>query len=109
MLLRGTTYRLRHGLGTAGQARHEFITLEHMLLGLLHDPVSSEILIACGAKLGALKSNWKTCSMVEVIPEGEPYEPTQTLGFRVACFNGLHRPRSELGQGAREWRQCPCR
>lgn len=70
-------------LERAGQARHEFITLEHMLLGLLHDPVSSEILIACGAKLEDLEAQLEEVLQgFEVIPEEEPYEPTQTLGFR---------------------------
>ena len=53
------TEELRIALGMAleraAQDRHEFITLEHMLLGLLHDPSSSEILEACGANLAKLE------------------------------------------------------
>ena len=43
-------------LERARQERHEFITLEHLLLGLLHDPEASEILAACGANLKKLEA-----------------------------------------------------
>ncbi len=43
-------------LERARESRHEFITLEHMLLGLLHDPEASEILEACGADLEKLEA-----------------------------------------------------
>ena len=85
---------LRVALGLALERahalRHEFITLEHMLLGLLHDPRSAEILEACGADLQALET-----ALEEVIGDFESvdvdadYEPTQTLGFRRTLQRAL--------------------
>lgn len=70
-------------LERARQSRHEFITLEHLLLGLLHDPEASEILEACGADLKALEARVvEALNAFESVPPNMDYEPTQTLGFR---------------------------
>lgn len=39
----------------ARQKRHEFITVEHLLLALLDNPSAAEALRACGAKVEALR------------------------------------------------------
>ena len=36
----------------ARQKRHEFITVEHLLLALLDNPTAAEVLRACGAEHG---------------------------------------------------------
>jgi ATP-dependent Clp protease ATP-binding subunit ClpA len=70
-------------LERARQDRHEFITLEHMLLGLLHDPEASEILTACGADLEKLEEGVDgVLADFDRVPDDMAYEPTQTLGFR---------------------------
>jgi ATP-dependent Clp protease ATP-binding subunit ClpA len=37
----------------ARQARHEFITVEHLLLALLDNPTAAEVLRACAANIEA--------------------------------------------------------
>ena len=39
----------------ARQKRHEFITVEHLLLALLDNPSAAEVLQACGADLDELR------------------------------------------------------
>jgi len=78
---------LRIALGVAleraYQRRHEFLTLEHLLLALLHDPRASEILEACGADLLQLEKELDAeLEEFETLPGDKPYEPAQTLGFR---------------------------
>jgi ATP-dependent Clp protease ATP-binding subunit ClpA len=78
---------LRVALGMAMEdakkRRHEFLTLEHLLYGLLHEPRASEVLEACGADLKALeKEVVEFLDGVEGIDVEGDYEPIQTLGFR---------------------------
>jgi len=69
----------------AKESRHEFMTVEHLLLALLDNPSSIEVLNACGADLIELKKN-----LLEFINETTPMIPldeiereTQpTLGFQ---------------------------
>jgi ATP-dependent Clp protease ATP-binding subunit ClpA len=75
---------------TAQERKHEFLTLEHLLYGLLHDPRASEVLEACGANLAELEKQvvayLEGVESIEV--EGE-YEPIQTLGFRRVLQRAL--------------------
>ncbi len=69
----------------AKESRHEFMTVEHLLLALLDNPSSIEVLNACGADLKALRK-----SLLDFINETTPMIPldetereTQpTLGFQ---------------------------
>ncbi len=95
---------LRIALGMADEdarrRHHEFLLLEHLLYGLLHDPRASEILEACGADLKALeKEVLEYLDGVEGIDiEGE-YEPIQTLGFRRVIQRAmLHVQSQNKGQ-----------
>ncbi len=47
---------LNHAFSQARDKRHEFITVEHLLLGLLFDKEVSKVLSACGANLERLKA-----------------------------------------------------
>ena len=81
-------------LETARNRRHEFLTLEHLLYGLLHDPRASEILEACGADLKQLEKDvLEYLEGIDPIEITGDYDPVQTLGFgRVVNRNGLRRP-----------------
>src|SRR5688572_16422916 len=69
-------------LEDARQRRHEFLTLEHLLYGLLHDPRASEILEACGADLKALEKDvLEYLEGIDPIEITGDYDPVQTLGF----------------------------
>ena len=41
----------------ARQKRHEFITVEHLLLALLDNPTAAEVLRSCGANMDELRKN----------------------------------------------------
>jgi ATP-dependent Clp protease ATP-binding subunit ClpA len=45
---------LHFALEHAQRERHEFVTLEHLLYGMLHEPVAADALLAAGANLKAL-------------------------------------------------------
>lgn len=68
----------------ARQQRHEFITVEHLLLALLDNPSAAEILRACAVDLDALRK-----SLVHHISESTPIvagaddvDTQPTLGFQ---------------------------
>ncbi len=68
----------------ARQKRHEFITVEHLLLALLDNPTAAEVLRACGAKLEELRKQL-TQHITEQTPKiaSEREVDTQpTLGFQ---------------------------
>ncbi len=68
----------------ARQKRHEFITVEHLLLAMLDNPSAAEVLRACGANLDDLRTKL-TGFIDEHAPrsEGEGEVDTQpTLGFQ---------------------------
>ena len=41
----------------AKESRHEFMTVEHLLLALLDNPSAIEVLSACGANMSDLRTN----------------------------------------------------
>ncbi len=68
----------------ARQKRHEFITVEHLLLALLDNPTAAEVLRACGANLDDLRKHL-TQHVAEQTPRiaAEREVDTQpTLGFQ---------------------------
>jgi len=64
--------------------RHEFMTVEHLLLALLDNNDAIRVLKACGADLGALRGDLTefVAATTPLIPEDEEERETQpTLGF----------------------------
>ncbi len=47
----------------ARQKRHEFITVEHLLLALIDNPSAAEALRSCGAKTDALRNKPMRCGV----------------------------------------------
>lgn len=69
----------------AKESRHEFMTVEHLLLALLDNPSAIEALAACGADLAKLRKNLLDfiSETTPMIPLGEDERETQpTLGFQ---------------------------
>ncbi|MBL0709684.1 MAG: ATP-dependent Clp protease ATP-binding subunit ClpA [Colwellia sp.] len=69
----------------AKESRHEFMTVEHLLLALLDNPSAIETLGACGADLITLRKSLLDFiqETTPVIPAGEDERETQpTLGFQ---------------------------
>ncbi|MCP4988138.1 MAG: ATP-dependent Clp protease ATP-binding subunit ClpA [Colwellia sp.] len=69
----------------AKESRHEFMTVEHLLLALLDNPSAIEVLGACGADLAKLRKSLLDfiSETTPIIPVGEDERETQpTLGFQ---------------------------
>ena len=64
--------------------QHAYLTLEHLLYALLHDPDGERILAACGADLPALRKALATYldESIERNKRGGEREPEQTMAFR---------------------------
>jgi len=73
--------------------RHAYLTLEHLLYALAHDPDGERILGACGADLSRLRNdlNEYLQESVEEVKKGNEREPQQTAAFqRVLQTAVLH-------------------
>ena len=57
MLSRNLEQTLHRALSLAGERRHEYATLEHLLLGLADDSDAATVLRACGVDLDKLRSD----------------------------------------------------
>lgn len=85
MLDKELEYTLNSAFKEARNKRHEFVTVEHLLLALLENSSAMEVLKACGANMSRLRSN-----LLEFIDRTTPVIPlnvhdrdTQpTLGFQ---------------------------
>ncbi|WP_028772365.1 ATP-dependent Clp protease ATP-binding subunit ClpA [Shewanella waksmanii] len=69
----------------ARDARHEYMTVEHLLLALIDNPAAQEALVACGANLDKLRE--EVSSFIQqttpIISDPEDDRETQpTLGFQ---------------------------
>jgi len=96
-------YCLNDAFHQAREARHEYLTVEHLLLAILDTPRIREILRACGADLAKLKQELKDHidQSTPRVEEGEEREVQPTLGFqRVlqrAVFHVQSSGKKEVG------------
>ncbi len=103
MLSNELEYCLNDAFHQAREARHEYLTVEHLLLAILDTPRVREVLRACGADLTRLRQELKEHieqSTPRVADAGER-EVQPTLGFqRVlqrAVFHVQSSGRKEVG------------
>lgn len=85
MLNKDLEISLNMAFRRAKESRHEFMTVEHLLLALLDNPSSIDALTACGADMKKLRVELIDFinETTPVIPEGEEERETQpTLGFQ---------------------------
>ena len=62
--------------------KHEHVTVEHILFGLLHDDMAVEIINNCGGNIEKLKSSLETFFNRNLpLIEESGQEPSQTIGF----------------------------
>jgi ATP-dependent Clp protease ATP-binding subunit ClpA len=87
----------------ARQQRHEFITVEHLLMALLDNPSAAEVLRACSASLDDLRK-----SLVGFIKENTPtvggadeVDTQPTLGFQRVIQRAIMHVQS-TGSGKKE-------
>jgi ATP-dependent Clp protease ATP-binding subunit ClpA len=96
-------YCLNDAFHQAREARHEYLTVEHLLLAIIDTPKVREILRACGADLAKLKQELKEHldQSTPRLDETEEREVQPTLGFqRVlqrAVFHVQSSGKKEVG------------
>lgn len=85
MLSKDLEATLNYAFKGARKKRHEFMTVEHLLLALLDNEVASSVLLACDCDLGRLRGELVDFvdATTPLIPESENSRETQpTLGFQ---------------------------
>ncbi|MCM5704770.1 ATP-dependent Clp protease ATP-binding subunit ClpA [Larsenimonas salina] len=85
MLSKELELTLNTAFTVARSKRHEFMTVEHLLLALLDNASASDVLRACGANIDKLRTDLQDFinSTTPLIPEGQDDRETQpTLGFQ---------------------------
>ena len=85
MLSKDLEVTLNYAFKSARKKRHEFMTVEHLLLALLDNEVASNVLLSCDCDLGQLRDELAEFvdSTTPLIPESETTRETQpTLGFQ---------------------------
>jgi len=84
---------LQRAVADTRRRRHEYLTLEHLLLAMLDDPTGIDIMRKCGGDVAALRYDLEEFlgEQVEELPEGEEPGPDQTLAFqRVLQRAAMH-------------------
>ncbi len=75
---------LHNALAAAATRKHEYATLEHLLVALVDDEHASKVMIACGVDLGELKdtvSHYLDTELESLKVEGQT-DPSPTSGFQ---------------------------
>ena len=75
---------LHNALAQAAERRHEYATLEHLLLALTDDEHASAVMDACGVSTEDLKGTVVQYldSELDSLKVGEPIDPSPTSGFQ---------------------------
>ena len=84
MLSKDLEFSINLAFREARDRRHEFMTVEHLLLALLDNPAAAEVLRACGAHLDKLKRDLQIFirDNTPVLSADDPRETQPTLGFQ---------------------------
>ncbi|MCG6117494.1 MAG: ATP-dependent Clp protease ATP-binding subunit ClpA [Aquimonas sp.] len=80
----------------AREARHEFMTVEHLLLALLENPSAVSVLRACGADLGRLINDLRNIigETVPVLAADDTRDTQPTLGFQRVLQRAVYHVQS---------------
>ena len=93
MLSRNLEQTLHRALSLASERRHEYATLEHLLLGLTDDSDAATVLRACGVDLDKLRSDLTEFLDKDLagLATDRPGDPKPTAGFqRVVQRAAIH-------------------
>ncbi len=84
MLSRDLEVTLNSAFKRAREARHEYMTVEHLLLGLLDNASAVQVLNACGANLSALRDELDQFvgQTTPALPDDSERDTQPTLGFQ---------------------------
>ncbi len=84
MLNKELEFTLNQAFKDAKERRHEFMTVDHLLLALLDNPTAAAVLRACGADIERLRKQVREFvdNTTPLVPEGDDREIQPTLGFQ---------------------------
>ncbi|NOU21504.1 MAG: ATP-dependent Clp protease ATP-binding subunit ClpA [Methyloglobulus sp.] len=84
MLSKELEVTLNSAFKNAHDKRHEFITVEHLLLALLDNASASAVMVACGCDIKALRGQLTQFidETISLIPDGVQRDTQPTLGFQ---------------------------
>lgn len=84
MLSKELEFTLNQAFNEAREKRHEFMTVEHLLLSLLDNPTAAEVLRSCGVDLGQLKNELQNFldETTPLLGANDLRETQPTLGFQ---------------------------
>ncbi len=84
MLSKELEFTLNLAFKDAREKRHEFLTVEHLLLALTDNPAASQVLKACGADLERLRGELQAFldETTPLLPVNDSRETQPTLGFQ---------------------------
>jgi ATP-dependent Clp protease ATP-binding subunit ClpA len=87
----------------ARQQRHEFITVEHLLMALLDNPSAAEVLRACAANIDDLRKSLSTFikENTPTVSGSEEVDTQPTLGFQRVIQRAIMHVQS-TGSGKKE-------
>lgn len=86
MLNKELEFTLNLAFKEAKEKRHEFMTVEHLLLALLDNPAAGNVLQACDANIDALRND-----LIEFIEETTPKIPDEELDRETQPTLGFQR------------------
>ncbi len=84
MLSQELEFSLNAAFQAAREKRHEFITVEHLLMALLDNPSAARVLRACGGNIEELRRNLNAflSENVPVLPASSKIDTQPTIGFQ---------------------------
>ncbi|BAU57513.1 ATP-dependent Clp protease ATP-binding subunit ClpA [Halorhodospira halochloris] len=84
MLSKELEFTLNLAFKDAREKRHEFLTVEHLLLALTDNPAASQVLKSCGADLERLRRDLQAflAETTPLLPVNDGRETQPTLGFQ---------------------------
>ena len=84
MLSKDLEFTLTHTFHQARERRHEYMTVEHLLLSLLDNPSAARVLKACGADQERLRTDITHFiqETIPIIPTGDKRDTQPTIGFQ---------------------------
>lgn len=84
MLNKELEFTLNLAFKEAREKRHEFMTVEHLLLALTQNPAAAEVLRACGTDLSKLTKELAEfiSDNTPILPEDDDRDTQPTLGFQ---------------------------
>ncbi len=92
---------INHAIEDTQRRRHEYLTLEHLLLALIDDPSAQQVIRGCGGNIDAIRRDLESFleDHMESIPEGDAFTCHQTIGVGRVLQRAVYHVQ---GAGKRE-------